>query len=362
MPLTTRTLSLLSVIALSVLLTACSESAPTAKDNAVPARPVKWITVADPAGKRLRQFPAVLEASEVAQLTFRVSGELKQLPVHAGSHVQQGELVAKLDPTDYQLVVDQAKARYQLASSQYQRSKNLVAQGLMSEAQFDEVSSQLAVAKSNYETAQANLRYSELRAPFSGTIAHLYVENYENIQAKQPIATLQISDAIDVSIQVPENLFAKVSRQPDYQPVVIFDAAPDQHFSASLKEWDTQADPATNTYKVVLTMAKPEDLNVLPGMSATVVVDLRKVIQNSDQAIVIPASAVFSPTDGGKHYVWRVTANNTVDKVAVEVGPMSNEGIEIRAGLNPGDKVVIAGVHQLQNGQQVREWTRERGL
>ena len=200
----------------------------------------------------------------MAQLTFRVAGEITELPVRPGAEVKQGELIARLDPTDYQLAVDQGKAQYELAASQYERNKVLVNEGVMSEAQFDQIESQRAVAKSNYETAKANLKYTET-APFDGVIASLAVEAYENIQPKQPIVTLQINNAIDVSIQVPEKLFARVKKQTDYEPMIRFDAAPEFQFRAHLKEWDSQADPATNTYEVVFTLPKPDNLNVLPA-------------------------------------------------------------------------------------------------
>src|SRR5690606_281156 len=116
----------------------------------------------------------------------------------------------------------------------------------ISPQQFDEVKSNLDIARANLETARANVRYTELRAPFAGTIANVLVERFETVQPQRPIATLQMDDAIDVSIRVPENLFARVQRDVDYQPDVIFPVAPERTFPATLKEWDSAADPATN--------------------------------------------------------------------------------------------------------------------
>lgn len=345
------------VVALTTLA-GCSD-APDAQVNPLP-RPVKQVTVKDAAAERLRQFPAVVEASEVAQLTFRVAGEVVDLPVKPGTKVERGDIIARLDPTDYQLAVDQAKAQYDLASSQYQRNQNLVKQGLMSDAQFDEIESQLAVAKSNYETAKANLSYTELRAPFAGIVARLPIEKYENVQPKQPIATLQIDNAVDVVIQVPENLFARVNKRLDYEPTVVFDAAPQERFVAHVKEWDSQADPATNTYEVVFTLPKPQQLNILPGMTAMVIVDLNKVLRQTLAGVIVPSSAVF--TDEKTSYVWQVTDANRVKKVPVTLGNMTNDGLLITDGLEVGMTIVAAGVHQLEEQQQVRAWQRERGL
>lgn len=342
-----------------LVLAACSEQ--VEQEQFEQPRPAQLMQVDAANGPRLREFPAVLEAAKVAQLTFRVAGEIIELPVRPGAQVKQGQLIARLDPTDYQLAVNQAKAQYELASSQYDRNKKLVEQGVMSEGQFDQIESQLAVAKSNYETAKANLGYTRLTAPFDGVIANLAVEAYENVQAKQPIATLQINNAIDVSIQVPEKLFAQVKKRTDYQPEVRFDAAPNFTYPAHLKEWDSQSDAATNSYEVVFTMPKPADLNVLPGMTATVIVDINQVLRSSQTGIVVPAKAVFTDIDDGS-YVWVVDNDMRVQKRKVTIGSMTNEGLTVLDGLETGETIVTAGVHQLTDNQQVREWQRERGL
>ncbi|HET8816867.1 MAG TPA: efflux RND transporter periplasmic adaptor subunit [Pseudidiomarina sp.] len=348
-----------------LLLVGCSDGAPASAVEPV-TQPVKLHTVTTGDGQRLREFPAVVEAAQVAQLAFRVGGEIQAFPARAGTEVTRGDLIAKLDPTDYQLVVDQAQARYDLALAQYQRTENLVQQGVISQQQFDEVKANLEVSRANLETAKANLNYTELRAPFSGVIAHVFVENFETVQPQRQIATLQMSDAIDISIRVPERLFARVQRNSDYQPDVIFAAAPEQAYSATLKEFDTTADPATNTYKVVFTLPSPAEFNVLPGMSATLRVDMDAVSQQLVDALLVPTTALFSPSHVAQaqgYFVWVFDEQSgTVNRRAVETGAVTNEGVEITAGLAAGEQVVIAGVYQLQDGQKVRPWIRERGL
>lgn len=355
-----RWLTPVFITATFTTLLACSDPA---AENSAPqqARPAQLMQVDETQGPRLREFPAVVQAAKVAQLTFRVAGEVTHLPARPGTEVKQGDLIARLDPTDYQLAVDQAKARYELAESQYERNKVLVKEGVMSDAQFDQIESQRAVAKSNYETAKANLRYTRLTAPFDGVVANLAVEAYENVQAKQPIVTLQISNAIDVSIQVPETLFARVKRQTDYQPEVRFDAAPGRTFPAHLKEWDSQSDGATNSYEVVFTLPRPDGINILPGMTATVIVDINQVTRSSQTGVIVPTKAVFTE-NADDAYVWVVDNEMRVKKRRITPGSMTNQGLTVLDGLSAGETIVTAGVHQLTEGQQVREWKRERGL
>lgn len=327
---------------------------------------VKIYTVAGNQQQRLREFPALVEAAQVAQLAFRVGGEISAFPASAGDEVQQGQLIAKLDPTDFQLVLDQAQARYDLALAQFARSENLAKQGVVSPQQFDEVTANLEIARANRDTARANLNYSELRAPFAGTIAHVFVENFETVQPQRPIATLLLNDAIDISIRVPENLFARVQRNTGYQPEVRFAALPEQTFRATLKEWDSVADPASNTYRVVFTMPTPSQFNLLPGMSATVLVDTSVVSSLVSSYPLVPASAVFVPanrsTDSGS-FVWLIDPQtSTVSLQPVTVGAVTGQGLQITSGVQFGDQIVSAGVHQLQAGQKVWSWQREPGL
>lgn len=358
--------ALFMVLSLAGCGPAVVEDGDNAQANEAVVQPVKLLTVGANADARLRDFPAVVEAAQVAQLGFRVGGEISSFPVKAGNEVQQGDLIAKLDPTDYQLVVDQAQARFQLAQTQFDRTESLAAQGVISQQQFDEVRANLQVTRANLETAKANLRYTELRAPFAGSIAHVFVEAFETVQPQQPIATLQMDDAIDISINVPEQLFARVQRSTDYQPDVSFAANPEQRYPITLKEWDTTADPATNTYKVVFTMPKPQDLNLLPGMSATVHVDTQAVANKPQVGISVPTSAVFSePTEAAaaKPRVWVYDPQSQqVQQREVTTGMVTGDAIEITAGLQTGEQIVVAGVHALSEGQKVRPWVKERGL
>lgn len=355
-------ITLLSLMGLS----ACQPAIETAASTDQRGVAVKVYRIDPNQQQRLREFPALVEAAQVAQLAFRVGGELQEFPARAGDEVQQGQLIAKLDPTDFQLVLDQAQARYDLALAQFARSENLAKQGVVSPQQFDEVKANLEIARANRDTAQANLNYSELRAPFAGTIANVMVENFETVQPQRAIATLLLSDAMDISIRVPENLFARVQRNTGYQPEVRFSALPEQRFRATLKEWDSVADPATNTYRVVFTMPTPTEFNLLPGMSATVLVDASAVSNVLSAHPLVPASAVFVPTDRSADsgpYVWLIDpTSQTVSLQPVSVGTVTSQGLEITSGLVFGDHIVSAGVHSLQAGQKVWSWQREPGL
>lgn len=345
------------------LITGCSKPAETLQPSL--SRPVKLHVVQDGQQKLIRQFPAIVEPTENARLTFRVSGKLTQFSIRPGQEVKKGDVLARLDATDFKLRVEQAQARYQLSKAQFDRAASLIGQKLVSQAMYDEAKAQLQVADADLKTAQTNLSYTQLVAPFSGIVSRSLVENHENVAAQQAILELQLKGMVDVVIQVPEDVIALVKKDISYQPDVIFDSYPSLTYKATIKEWDTRADSATNSFKVVFSMAAPEEFNVLSGMTANLVADISQLVRAQASSVVVPATAVFAandqPVDATERFVW-LYSEGKVNRRAVSVGRLTEQGIEILAGLSAGDQVVTAGVQQLSENQQVRPWQRERGL
>jgi RND family efflux transporter MFP subunit len=358
---------LLSAAALLLLsLVGCSEKT----DNQTQAqviRPAKIFLVTDPASQSFRNFPAEVEANADSKLAFRVSGQIIEFPVKAGNDVKEGQLLARLDPKDFKLRLDDRQARYALAKSQFERAESLLERKLAAQSSFDEAKANLSVTLAALDAAKADLEYTYLRAPFAGSIARVMVEKHENIQAKQTILGLQTRDLVDISIQMPESIVSRVKKDSQYQPTVIFDSHPDQEFLVTVKEWNTQADPSTLTYKVVFSLPTPESFNVLPGMTATIRIDLSKVTDFSLDGFLLPVGAVFAaedvPLSSRMRHVWKVDLQSMkVSRAEVTVGEIKSQGIEVLSGIQPGDQVVSAGVHFLSEGMQIRPWNREQGL
>jgi RND family efflux transporter MFP subunit len=363
-----KTMRLASAVLFTTVLwslAACTEQ--TAQSNAEPViRPVKLFNTNSQSDQAIRSFPAEVVANQGSYLAFRVNGELLEFPALAGQHVEKGQLLAKLDPEDFQLQYEERKARFELADSQLERVQKLFDRSIASQAELDQALANKQVAESALKIAKTNLDNSELRAPFAGTVAKVFVKNFENIQAKQNILRLETRDLMDVVIQVPEKLIARIDKDVNYQPDVIFDGYPDKSYQLTVKEFDTQADPTTLTYKVVFSLPVPEDFNLLAGMTGRVDIDLSKITHSQSAYILLPVEAVFSePTESEKNnsYVWLYDENTgLVHKKAVKVGQLHRNGIEVLSGIEQGQMVVAAGVHSLEEGMKVRPWQKERGL
>ncbi|MBQ0785665.1 MAG: efflux RND transporter periplasmic adaptor subunit [Amphritea sp.] len=360
MPVFVRLVQYLSLISLLTLAGCSDDKEITVVPEVV--RPAKLFQVTDTSLATIRNFPAEVEANGISKLAFRVSGQISEFPIRPGNQVEKGQILARLDPNDFQLSLDDRKARYDLASAQFDRAKTMLGRKLISQANYDQARSELKVARASLNVAKTELEYTYLRAPFAGSVAKVMADKHESIQAKQTILVLQTRDQIDVSIQMPENIISRIKKDTGYQPTVSFDSHPDKKFPVTVKEWDTQANSSTLTYKVVFSLPTPDSFYVLPGMGANIRIDLAKVTDLSNTVLMLPVGAVFA-AEGTRSYIWKVDPQTMrVHRTEVHIGEIKEQGIEILKGIQPGDQVVSVGVHSLIEGQKIRPWNREGGL
>jgi RND family efflux transporter MFP subunit len=355
---------------LLVLLTSCSRPEPPPPPEV--ARPAKLFTVVGPDELMIRSFPGEVKASDEANLAFRVRGKLVEFPANRGIEVQQGDLLARLDPSDYQAAVNEAQAQYDLAVAQFDRAAELVGRKLISQAEYDQRLALRKVRKSDLTRAANNLDYTQLFAPFDGVVARRLSENFESVSAGQVVLILQTGKMVDVIVDIPESIVARVERittereTPRVQ--VRFGSTSDRTYTAHYKEHETSADPATLTFKVTFSLPAPDDLNVLPGMSATVIADLSGLFTEDTAGVtLVPIEAVFSaedkPLDADLRQVWVVdTDSMRTSRRDIKVGSLTGQKIAILEGLEPGELIVAAGVNAVQEGMWVRPMKRERGL
>lgn len=315
------------------------------------SRPVKLQAVSVGENDTHRTFPARIEAGDKAVLTFRVSGQLEQVTVRPGAVVRRGQALAKLKTDELEQLLEQARAHHELALVQFRRDQKLRRTRVISELEYDESKAALSQATAALEQARANLGYATLLAPYDGNLSLSMVENYEYVAAKAPVMHIQSAGLINVTFQLPDHLLARYQGDYDAAPRVTFDTLPGQTFPAQFKEIDTEADPKTSSYQVTLSMEKPAGHNLLPGMAGQVRISLP-----SGNSGALPSRAIMH--EDKVNYVWRVDAQGAVSKVAVQLDAQRR----VIAGLNDGDLIVTSGVEQLQEGQKVRAWVKERGL
>jgi RND family efflux transporter MFP subunit len=348
---------LLPVIAV-IMLAACEPAVDEPVTEKI--RPVKTVLIGDPGMGGERRFPGRIESARRVELAFRVSGTLKALPVKEGDEVGVGAIIARLDDADFRTAFDDRKAVLTRTSADYERAKELVKDGFISRVDYDKVESDYKSARAAFEQAELDLSYTTLRAPFSGNVATRYVQNFEEIQAKQPIVALRDLNLLDVKFNVPESLVIRLAEQgvdseaTDVPVYAVFDAKPGQRYWLSYKEAATRADRATQTFEITYTLPAPDEIEVLPGMTTTVHVDLTRYLNSDSGVFTIPAAAVVADP-GLSPKVWVIDADTmTVSGRDVEVGSMEGNSIQVISGLNGGERIVTAGAPYLVEGMKVR--------
>ena len=220
---------------------------------------------------------------------------------------------------------------------------------------MDVALSSLNVAKAATTAVRDSLRDTELRAPFDGVIVDRMVESFQDITAKQTIFILQDISMLEIVFNVPDTDVIWASKATSSTPDSIrakFDAIPERTFPLTFKEFVLQADRNTNTFPVTAVMPQQKDVALLPGMTATVEVEISDS-ESGEKVFTVPQTAIV--TSGDKTYVWRCE-DNTVKRVSVrQNNPHNNGFIEISSEkLRDGNMIVVAGAHLLHEGQKVR--------
>jgi RND family efflux transporter MFP subunit len=337
-------------------------------EQATPApatRPVKVFLVEGGAAAAVRSFPGKVNASQRAELAFRVSGKLQEVLVKEGDLVQEGQVLARLDPTDYELVLEDRQARFDNSERNFKRAGELVKNGNISRLDFDRMEAEYRSATAALSQASKDLEYTILTAPFGGRIAQRGVENFEEVTARQTVIWLQNIDQLDIVIDLPESLVRSIRGdvstdgtdgaghiKPAPRATARFEGRGDQAFVLQPKEVSTRADPQTQTFRATLTMPAPTTFTVLPGMTATVSLDLSDLVSGNSVKWV-PARAVQADSALDAR-VWLLDpVSMTVSSRKVTIGRLSGSMIEITDGLVGGEEIVAVGAPYLAEGMRV---------
>ena len=203
---------------------------------------------------------------------------------------------------------------------------------------------------------EANIQLADttLLAPYDGVIAQRFVEVNQNISPAQPVVKFQDVDEIEVAVDVPEAVMAADLRSADIISIVAeFSGAPGLQFPAHISEIAQRADPVTQTFLVRVALKAPEDVAILPGMTATVTVTYRRA-SVLDHRILVPITAIAKLANG-EQVAWVIATDGTVAARPARLGEVTGGQVEILEGLSPGDRIATAGVSFLREGMKVRD-------
>jgi len=341
------------------LLMGCSH--PDQKAN-LPPRPVKVFRVGTTDLGSVTPYAGEVRARFETTLSFRVTGKILARPVEIGDRVRKGQLLARLDNSDFELAVQTLKAQLKSAvadrdftKDDLTRYRELLDQKVISNPDFDRHQTAYTNAQERVAALEAQLKqtinqldYTELSADREGVITALEVEKGQVVAAGQSVVKLAQLDEKEIHFDVPEQRIAAIK---NHQIVTVTLLSDNEHqFNAKIREISASADPASRTYRAKATLLDGQQAAHL-GMTATVWLTSDKA-----ERIAVPLSAVFtSQVQPQQQQVWVIDeATSTVKAVPVQLGAALPDELVSIEGLQPGQLIVSAGVQRLKEGQTVR--------
>ncbi len=310
-----------------------------------------------------RTLPGEIQPRYATPLSFRIAGKIVERKVRLGDTVKNGQVVALLDPSDVekntasaQAQLDAASHRLAFAKQQLDRDRAQARENLIATAQLEQTEDGYAAALAQRDQAQQQLalaknqlRYATLVADHDGAITAEQADTGQNVSAGQPVYQLAWAGDVDVVSDVPEAALALLA--PGHAASVTLPSLPGRQFAAKVREIAPAADPQSRTYRVKLSLVRP-DPSIRLGMTADVAFDGAPAGDAAD-TFTLPATALFH--DGQHPAVWVVRAkDDTLELRRVDVARFNERTVTVSHGLQPGERVVLQGVHTVSAGEKVR--------
>lgn len=345
----------------ALLLSACHE-APPAKDE---RRAVSVVQLTANSGRNAITYAGEVRSAFESQLGFQVAGRIVERAVNAGDSVRAGQVLFRLDGSDYARALDSAAAQTGAARSaaatqaaDLARSRDLLAQGFISQAEFDQqkaatdqAQAQLRAAGAQRGTAAAQVGRTVLTAPRAGVVTQVEGEVGQVVGAGQAVLTFADPSRPEVAVSLSEGGLGPVQRAKRLSVTLWSD--PSRKYAVKLRSIAGAADPATRTFAARFSIIAPGK-TLRMGETA----ELRIEDESAASGILVPLTAIAQGQDAQGHdkaQAWVVDRRTmTVRPRAVKVGQASGGNLTVLSGLRPGETIVTAGIHLLRPGEKVR--------
>ncbi len=359
-----KQLTIYFLLIISFLQTSCSDEEMVAETR---LRTVRYMEIHGAANGIQRTFSGIAKASLEAELSFKVSGTVDSLPVEVGDQLNPGQLIARLDSSQFQLetqqsqaALAQANASLRNALSNFERVKRLYENNNASRNDLDSAragaESEQALVKAAEKALQLTrlkLSYTELKANKVCNVADVLVSNNENVSSGQSIVMVTCGDQLEIEISVAESYIALINRGMSAQ--VRFSALPDQMFNGVVTEVGVASTAGGSTFPVSVLLSDNAK-GLRSGLAAEVTFEFVRQPAQLASRIFVPPAAVAEDTAGTFVYLVQATANlneGIIERRPVDVGELTADGLEIHNGLRSGEKLVIAGVTVIYDGLHV---------
>ena len=341
---------------LALSLSACSEAK---TEPVATVRPVKVVEIAKADTTRQLNYSGAVKARTEMNLGFRVAGKIVERLVDIGDRVNPGDILARIDATDYALAVRTAEANRAAAEKQVEtvrltqkRAEELFGKKFASQAQLDEarLGTQQALAArdaaaSSLQQAKNQVAYTDLKADRKGIVTTIGADTGQVVGVGTPVVAVAVDGEKEIQIAVPET---DISHFRPGQPVEVGFWTDDQlRLAGKVREVAGSADPQSRTFSVRVSVA--DDPRILLGMTATV----EAKVATRRPLASIPLEAMAEKD--GKPIVWVADRDtSTVHARTIVVADFAADGVRVAQGLQPGDLVVAAGTQFMTENLKVK--------
>lgn len=355
-----RTLSWLHFLPLTILsvviflLPGCGDNH---GNKTVPVRTVRYVVVGSAQTLPALERTGEIHAHDETILSFRTGGRIVTRSVDIGDRVNAGQLLATLENTTSQNQLDGAQADYegakasaQVAALNVSRMQKLMPTGAIARTQLDNARADWLVARARLKNSESalrnareNLGWTRLIAPQSGMITEVSASAGQVVTGGQSVLTLATGEARDVVFDIAKPDAIPPQEQAGLRVSLLSD--PSVQASAALRDINPQADPQTRTWRVRATLQNPP-LAMALGASVTVTLPA-----TGPHGYALPASALSRV--GDKPAVYVINPQSQAQLRVVVPAYYTATSVIISGGLEPGDRVITAGVSKLRSGEPV---------
>ena len=331
-----------SILLVSGALYSCKEYKNTKKDTSINVRVLTAESVST--NKKIEYSGNILPYKTIKQ-GFMVAGKIQSVSAQNGDYIEQGKIIASLDPTDYQFALDAALAQFDDAAKEYVRLKSMYDKGSLTPSDYDKATAAAEEAEANYNFKKSQLSDTKLYAAHSGYLVSEGIQPGEVISQGMPLFEIVYTDTVYAEASVPEqeiNLFSENMTVELYAPAL------NKYYFGTIEQIEAVAEKASRSFPVKAKVTNVDNL-LKPGMIAFMNIELRE----SEGIISIPAEAVVTDANGHK-YVFTVENDTLIAKQRVSCGIAIDSNVKILNGLDSGEIIVIEGQTKLYRGAKVK--------
>ncbi len=329
-----------------LLVCGCNEK----KTDKTEIQYVKTEVVGSESGMNTLTFPGKTKSADDINVSFRVSGPILKVYVKAGDHVRKGQLLAAMDPRDYQTQLNATQAEYASIKADAERIIAMYNEENTTASNYDKARYGLEQITQKLNNHRNQLADTKLYAPIDGYIQEVMHEGGETVSAGMPIVSMFGSGTLEVEINIPAYDYANRDRMSSMY--CKFDLLPEETFPLKLHSMSAEAN-SNQLYTVRLRfMGHYDRSKITPGMTTMVYVGYDS--DSTDVNISVPSGAIFEEKGETKVFVFD-PKSETVKSRSVTVKRLHRNGTaEVASGLSDGETVVTAGVHHITEGQKVK--------